>query len=315
MTAPKHLPRHWYMQRRIKMQHLKVLVAIRQHETLHRAADMLGLSQPAVSKLLAELEGAVGHGLFERSGRMLKVNAFGAVLTRYADTMLHELELAADEFNALLDGRNGRVVLGAIDGPTVRFLPSLLARMQQEYPDIDIDIEIGSSERLLAMLGRGELDVYFGRPSEGLDLARFTYSERWFEKLSVIARPDHPLTGQGLIDINVLRVQKWIVQQRGSTLRQCFDGVFARAGLTGPAHVVNAQSLLMTLAYLERSDALSLVSEAVAAQQQLFGQIAIIPTEIDLSVRPYGVIYSSQRTPTPALKTFLAMLDTHDAGS
>lgn len=300
-------PRQWFMQRRIKLQHLRLLAALGLFPTLHRAAEEINISQPAASKLIADLEDVVQHQLFERKGRAFIPNGLGIVLIRRAQAMLRELEQASEELNALVDGRGGRVVIGAIDGPTVNFLADTLAAMRAEFPFIDIEVEKGSSVRLFEMLSRGEVEVALGRITEEFNQREFSYREIGPEHFAVVGRKGHPLAAGAPLDIAQLQRQDWIVQKRGSTLRSWFDVLFDREGLDLPAHIVNTNSLLMTLAYIDRTDALSVLSAPVARQQAACGQLSLIPVEPDMSGSPYGLILPRERPMSPALQSFLML--------
>lgn len=294
------------MERRIKLQHLRLLSALARFPTLHRAAEEIAVSQPAASKLLADLEHAVRHTLFERKGRALIPNTLGLVLIRRAQTMLQELEHASDELSALIDGRRGRVAIGAIDGPTINYLADALATMRAQFPLIEVEVETASSVRLFEMLSQGEVEVMFGRITPTLHPDEFSYHEVGVERFAIVGRHGHPLAEASPLDISVLQKQDWVVQRRGSTLRNWFDAIFSAMDLPLPAHVVNTSSLLMTLAYLHRTDALSVLSEPVARQQAAVGQLSFIPVTLDLSGRAYGLILPRKRSVSPALASFLA---------
>jgi DNA-binding transcriptional LysR family regulator len=99
-----------------------------------------------------------------------------------------------------------------------------------------------------------------------------------------------------------------VLQARGSRLRSRVEGLFYEAGLQPPECVVSTNSLLMTLAYVTGSDAISIVSEAVARQQADCGQVAILPLDAEVTAGTYGLILPSQRQPSPATATMLRLL-------
>lgn len=311
MSASSCIPRQWFMERRIKLQHLRLLAALARFPALHRAATEIGVSQPAASKLLADLEYAVRHILFERRGRTLIPNTLGTVLTHRAQAMLRELEQASDELSALIDGRRGRVTIGAIDGPTVNYLADVLAAMRARFPLIEMEVETGSSQQLFESLSRGEIEVMFGRVIPAFNPDAFSYREIEMERFAIVGRKDHPQANAGPLDAEALQKFDWVIQNRGSTLRLWFEAIFSGTDLPLPGHIVNTNSLLMTLAYLQRSDALSVISEAVALQQAACGQLSIIPVTLDLGGAAYGLIRPRHRPVSPALSSFLETCEQH----
>jgi DNA-binding transcriptional LysR family regulator len=308
ISMPRRLTLNWFLQSRLKLRQLQILVALDKHQKLHLAADSAGVSQPAASKLLIDLEAAMGHALFERKGRTLEPNAFGAILTRRAHAILAELEGARDEINALQDGHLGRVAIGSIDAPAILLVTSAVARAQILYPRMEIEVQAESSNVLLDQLVNGHLDMVLGRPITEQNRSLYTYREIGAETLLLIGRQGHPLQHQGCLSIERLREEQWVLQARGSRLRTRVDSLFYGAGLQPPERIVSTNSLLMTLAYVTGTDALSVVSEAVAQQQAACGQVAILPLAAEIAAGAYGLILPSQRPLSPATSTMLHLL-------
>ncbi|MDX7950080.1 LysR substrate-binding domain-containing protein [Lichenihabitans sp. Uapishka_5] len=290
---------------------MQLLVALGEQGALNRAAESLGLSQPAASKLLIDLETAMKQPLFDRVGRGLVPNLYGEILMRRASVVVSELDGARDEFNAMQDGRHGRVAIGSIDAPIALLLADVVAALQDSHPRIDIEVRTGSSGRLLDQLFNGHLDLMVGRPLAHVDRSLFSYREIDRESLALVARVGHPLATRPPPSVAELRRQTWILQARGSTLRQRVDALFWEAGLGPPEHIVNTDSLLMTLAYLARTDAMTIISEPVALQQASFGQVVVIPTRFDLTLSGYGLILPTQRPVPPAVTTVVKALHQH----
>ena len=307
MSRPR-LAMNWFLQNRLKLRHLQLLVALDKQQKLQLAADSVGISQPAASKLLTDLETAMGQILFERTGRSLEVNPFGAILTRRAQAILAELEGARDEINALHDGHLGRVAIGSIDAPAILLVTAAVAQAQTLYPRLEIEVQAESSNVLLTQLIAGHLDMVLGRPTSDHPRTHYVYHEIGNETLLPICRPDHPLRHQASLTIHQLQEARWVLQARGSRLRSRVEGLFYEAGLQPPERVVSTNSLLMTLAYVTGSDAVSIVSEAVARQQADCGQVAILPLSPEVNAGTYGLILPSHRPPSPATATMLELL-------
>jgi len=115
--SPAPLPPDWFVRARLKLRHLQLLVALDEQRNLGRAAASLSVTQPAASKLLAEVETMLGTVLFERLPRGMEPNLYGEVLIRRARSVLIELEAAATELGAMRAGSTGRVTVGAVTGP------------------------------------------------------------------------------------------------------------------------------------------------------------------------------------------------------
>src|SRR5919197_4989427 len=104
----------WFLRARIKTRQLMLLIAIGDECNIHRAAEILKMSQPAASKLLKDLEDALGVALFERLPRGMRPTWYGESMIRHARMALLNLAQAGSELEALKAGLLGAVTLGAI---------------------------------------------------------------------------------------------------------------------------------------------------------------------------------------------------------
>ncbi|WP_158625362.1 MULTISPECIES: LysR family transcriptional regulator [unclassified Asaia] len=307
MSHP-HLGPFWFIASRLKLRHLQLLSAFSRHPTLQAAAESLGMAQPAASKLIGDLEELMKIRLFRLEGRRMIPTFAGEVLTRHAVTMLEELERTRVELNALVDGRIGHVSIGAIDGPVIRSLVDMLRIAQETYPEIELEIRSGPSDALFQMLVDGQIDIMLGRRPVIPSPYPVHYEEIATEHLVVAARPDHPLQDTGPIPLPALADYPWILQRKGSRSRQRLEELFLDRDLTLPTRIVSSDSWMMTLAYITRTDALTLLSAPAAELQRDVGQIALLPLDFSFDVAPWGMLVSKDRPSTPAATTILSLL-------
>ena len=120
MTTP------WFIRARLKTRQLMLLTAICDEGNIHRAAEVLNMSQPAASKLLKDLEDMLGVSLFERQPRGMRPNWYGETMIRHARIALSSLREAGQEVDALKAGLSGHVSLGAITGPALSLIPQAI---------------------------------------------------------------------------------------------------------------------------------------------------------------------------------------------
>jgi DNA-binding transcriptional LysR family regulator len=177
-----------YLQQRLKFRHLRVIDAIVTHESILQAAKALGLSQPALTKSLQEVEEIVGARLFDRHARGADPTAFGLTVAASARRLLAEIGRLEDDLDALEGGDGGPVVIGALPVAAAGVLPGALARLKIARPDIEVRVIQGRTEELISQLTLRELDLVIGRlydmpQDDGLVRTPF-YSE----PISVLAR-------------------------------------------------------------------------------------------------------------------------------
>ena len=147
----------------LKLRHLQMLVALDQFRHLGRTAEFLSLTQPAVSKTLAEIESMFGLPLFERSTRGTEPTAAGASVVRFARLVLAGYERTREEIAAEASGAMGRTSVGAMVAATPVLLAQAVQRLKQHSSRTTVLIDEGDLTRLLPKLRLGELDLFVGR--------------------------------------------------------------------------------------------------------------------------------------------------------
>jgi DNA-binding transcriptional LysR family regulator len=308
MSGLARLPADWYLRYRLKLRHVQLLAALDTHRNLNKAAEALHLQQPAASRLLTELEARLGQELFERHARGMTPNLYGEVLIRRSRMILADLAGTGDELRGLARGDTGNVVIGSVDAPAVTLLVDAVKAVLAAHPQINVVLHSDASEGLLRGLLSGELDVMLGRPVGNVPPSAITYLEVGDEQLRFICRPGHALLHRGPLPLATLLKESWVMQPPGTMLRQSVQAMLRLYGQTEPAQVINTQSLMMTLAYVSRTDAIGVMSEPVALQQAACGQIELLPVDVALSVGTYGMILSRHRLLSPAARLIVAAL-------
>ncbi|MBF0876460.1 LysR family transcriptional regulator [Gluconobacter cerevisiae] len=310
MQEKQRLPPSWFVDIRLKFRHLQLLQALSRHNTLQSAAESLGLAQPAASRLLGDLEDVIGIPLFQREGRRLVINAYGSVLTRHANNLLDELDRTRDEFNALLSGGAGNVSIGAIDGPVVDLLTTAVLNIQRDNPGISLEIRTGSSIGLFHDLMNGDIDIMIGRPPEDTRSMACHYTPIGEEPMVIAARQNHPLFRKTTpVRLEDMVPFPWILQRKGGKSRSRLESIFQDRNLPLPKDIIGSDSLVMTLAYLEKTDALTVLSAAVANQQAKYRQIQIVSSDVNIAISSYGILMLKSRNQSRPTMTVLDELE------
>ena len=153
----------WFIRARLKTRQLMLLTAICDEGNIHRAAEVLNMSQPAASKLLKDLEDMLGVSLFERQPRGMRPNWYGETMIRHARIALSSLREAGQEVDALKSGLSGHVSLGAITGPALSLIPQAIMIVARENPKLRVELHVESSNVLIESLAQGKIDIMIGR--------------------------------------------------------------------------------------------------------------------------------------------------------
>jgi DNA-binding transcriptional LysR family regulator len=287
-----------------------LLIAIGDEGNIHRAAELLKVSQPAASKLLKDLEDALGVTLFERLPRGMRPTWYGEALIRHARMAVFNLTQAGTELEALKTGRSGEVTIGAIISPALSLLPDAVAIVAREQPDLRIQLVVESSDILLARLTENKLDIMIGRLFETDDKRNLSYERLADEPVCAIARSDHPLLGHAALTLAHLEEAPWIVPPMGSVLRHRFELMFREAGLGAPRHLIETSSILFMTKMLQQSDFVAVVPTEVGRYYAYYGMVAILPIELSCTMDAFGIILRKDSLLSPAAKVVLRALHT-----
>jgi DNA-binding transcriptional LysR family regulator len=233
-------------------------VVVAQERTLARAAARLHLSQPAVSKTLAELEELAGRRLVERGRGGTALTPAGEEFLRYAVDVTQALESAAAVLTGAAVPIAPTVRLGALPTVAGGLLVDAIARLRERRPHAGISVRIGDNPELLAWLKAGEVDVAVGRMAEPGMMQGVSFELLYAESLAVVTRPQHPLAVAGDKPVSALALLDYplVVPGPGTTPRHDVEGFFAAHGVALPPGRTETQSVSV-------ARALTLVSDAV----------------------------------------------------
>lgn len=303
---PQNIP--WFVRARLKTRQLMLLIAIDREGNIHRAAETLAMSQPAASKLLKDLEEMIGVPLFERLPRGMSPTWYGETMIRHARIALASLGEAGAEIEALKGGWAGSVAVGAIAGPAMSLLPTALARITRDHPQLRVSLLVESSDVLLERLDQNRLDLLVARLFERHDKRHLHYQALAEEEICAIARPGHPILDLPGADLAGLARSSWIVPPEGSVLRHRFELMFRSAGLQPPRQVLATTALMFMTKMLEESDYLAVVPVDVARHYAGHGMVCIVPVQLSCRMDSFGIITRTDWLLSPGARTVLRAL-------
>ena len=299
---------HWFIRARLKTRQLLLLVALAEEGNIHRAAQVLSMTQPAASKLLKDLEDVLEVPLFERLPRGMRPTWYGETMIRHARMALASLNQAHDELNALKTGHYGQVGIGAITSPGLTLLPTAVAQVKQEHPSLRISLDIETSPVLLERLEQGKLDIVVGRLFAEHDKSHLRYEPLTEELICAITRPGHPLLGTSGLTLRDVLAAGWIVPPAGSVLRHRFDLMFQQDGLAPPINTIETSALLFITRMLQQSDMVAVLAADVAHYYASHGIVSVLPLAMPCHMDAFGIITRTDRLLSPAAKVMMKAL-------
>ncbi|RYZ06576.1 MAG: LysR family transcriptional regulator [Comamonadaceae bacterium] len=257
-----------YLVRRLRLRHLELLVALADVGTMRGAATRLHLSQPALSKMLGEIEAGFGARLFERSPQGLAANALGDAAIYRARVIFGELARAKEEVDALRTGASGVLRLGTLS--VTASVPRAIAQLRRVHRGARVQVQEGRVRDMIQRLLDGELDCVFGAitpellTSELLPLLRPEVLLK--DELCVLCAQDHPMARKRRLAWADLRTSDWVAPPKDTLVRQALMTAFLNGGLEPPQPSIEVLSSV-TIGSVLRLDA-SLVGAVRAEHAQ-----------------------------------------------
>jgi len=242
-------------------------------------SEALGVTQPAVSKQIAELEKIVGVPVVTRDRNRLYLTPIGTRLADHARQALGQLDRAAFDIEAMTSGVSGSVSVGVVSSVAPTLLPGTIALFKRSTPKANISVSEGHFVELLPLLEAGTLDLIIARIWQPQELAGIDQMALFSEPVIVVAGRNHPLAQAGDVKWADVSSFPWILPQANSVARQAVDALFAENGLTPPTNTIASLSLALNLELLRVMPALGLLPQRLAQAQAARGEIVTLPLD------------------------------------
>lgn len=293
------------LRRGLKISHLRLLAELAHQSRLTNAATALGITQPAASRLISEIERITETAIYVRSGRGIELTDVGRKLAERCVRILQELGDAGRDIAQHMSGQSGHVSIGSVTGPAIEYVLPALRHIRLSYPDISISVDVAPSRDLAQKLEDGRLDFSLSRVPLDEDPTLFEERPLLREPASIVARIGHPLTRTGTpIPAEALLGFDWVLPPAGAPIRATAEQALRDKGLTLPSRVLTTSSFLFTLATVQRTNAIAPVAQSVArsfaeSMDGVPGTLTELRTNLPLSVETYSFLTRKGQVLTP----------------
>ena len=296
-----------YLDQRLKLHHLRAVEAIVAQRSILKAAAVIGLSQPALTKTLRELEDILQQRLFDRLPRGMRPTEAGLLLAQTARRILAELRRLDEELDRLADPEGGTVAVGTLPVAATGVLPGALTRLKAEHPGIAVRLDQGRTEDLLPKLAAGEIDLIVGRLYEPAIPDGFSREPLWEEPISILARAEHPIFAMRKPTLEQLRRYDLILPTVSQRVGQEIETLLEMLALE-PTSSLRSSSYGFIREMLHATDLISVMPRLMMAGDLLRGTLKVVPLPVPAPPRPAGIILPRDRALPPAGHAFIACL-------
>jgi LysR family pca operon transcriptional activator len=274
---------------RLKLRHLQCLVMVAQERNLVRAARALSLTQPAVSKTVAELEEIVGRQLLLRRRRGVELTPAAEVLVRHAVSALRGLReglgLAMDQPEA----DQLRVAVGALPNMAGELLPEAVARLHKAQPSLRVRVVSGTNAQLMTQLRQGEIDLVLGRLAQASAMADLVFEHLYSEPLCLVVRTGHSLAARRKPTLDALAGYPLVLPVSGTLIRHTADAFLIAQGLALPGQVVEATDTSFVVGLLQRSQAVWFAPQGAVEGLLARGELRRVALDTASTEGPVGL--------------------------
>lgn len=201
---------------------LRYFLTVVREEGINRAAEVLHITQPTLSRQLAQLEDELGVKLFNRGARKISLTNEGLLLRRRAEEILSLVDRTEKELLEQDEQMEGRIVIGGGELAAMRELPELIARFRENYPLVSFDLFTGSADLVKEQMEKGLIDI--GVLMEPVDIEKFDFirlegRERW----AVLIPPDDPLAQKSGVTAKDLMGKPLCLPMRGNVQNEVLN--------------------------------------------------------------------------------------------
>jgi len=193
----------------IELRLLKSFQAVADHLNFRRAAEELHLTQPALSRQIAQLEGSIGKPLFYRDKRSVELTPSGKFLYSRLGNFFHDVDALINETRAAAEGERGTLSLGYTESAMASFLPSLLRHLTERLPDVHLQLKQEHSDHLSREVALRRLDAaIISLPGDTHGLRRTAITH---EAVGIVLPDNHPLASKPRITLKSLAHERFIL--------------------------------------------------------------------------------------------------------
>jgi DNA-binding transcriptional LysR family regulator len=288
----------------MELRDLEYFVVVAEHGHLGRAAEQLGLGQPALSKSLRRLEDVLEVRLFRRNATGMELTAEGSLLLERSRELRHSLRNVAREVSELSQGHAGHIKIGVGPNAHDALLIAAIAELLRTEPRITMQVIVSDQDEIVPALRSGEVDIVVNivhlKPPEGVAFIPL----REDECVAACAR-HHRLAGRPQVPLSELSSERWALGEPGLPTNEMLHQIMRDNRMEPPRIALRTRTLPLRLEAAASSDLLVYTSRAMAEQ---FGRLQVLPVKELCWLRSAGVLHRKEPYLSAALRRFIEIL-------
>jgi len=292
--------------RHLRLRDLHVFLTVLEHGSFGKAASVLHVSQPAVTKAIAGLEALLQVKLFDRGPHGVAVTAHGASLAEHARSMASELRRAASRLDAISRGSSGTLHVGTVPMHAASFLPWAVTRIALAEPDVFVEVTEGQERELSELLRKRAIDVALVRREQFTRRDEFAFEPLFEIRTHVVASRSHPLASRLQVSWQEAADSLWVLPPAESLYVRQVRRALEQADMTMPRTVVESSSFHFRYAMVLSGTMLSFGSRPDPSIARTDEVLVRLPILLPLHRYTIGAATLRAREPAPLAQRLLA---------
>lgn len=280
----------------MKLHHIRDVLAVAETGSLRAAGRQLGITQPAITRSIRDIENDLGAPLFERHANGVHLTPIGDVFVRRAEIIRSEMRRVRDEVEQLKGNFTGQVSMAISPGAALALTPSILRNFRKRYPQALLRLNETFFQPVERSIAAGEIDFYIGAYDHELSSTSLSVEKISDNQRLIIARKGHPLANAKTLA--ELSDAQWIRPSFANRPDEvAYDQMFIRMGLRRPHVAMHTTSTLMTVLAITNSDLLTILP--VQWLEASFTQDLVAPILVEDTKCPCAPMCIVRRSDVP----------------
>jgi DNA-binding transcriptional LysR family regulator len=288
--------------RRLRLKDLHTLQTVAELGSMARASTRLALSQPAISKAMADLEHTLGVPLFDRSARGVELTDCGRLLIERGRAIFDELREGLNEIEQRSDPTRGEIRIGTTEALT-GVVSDIICSLVRKYPRITYHVSVSDTDTLARELRERSLDALVTRWVPPFIADDLNAEVLYRSPFAVMADKSHPLVGRKMKLADLMN-ERWTLSPPDSFLGRIVVDVFRRRKLELPPSVVTTLSIYMRLALLASGRFLTVLPTTMLRQKSSRAWLRALNVDLSDSAGPIALITVKRRRSGGPLRYF-----------
>ncbi len=294
--------------RQLKLHQLETFVEVARYKSVTRAAESLGLTQPAVTRTLRELEAICGTALVAKDGRGIRITPQGETFLRHAGESLAAARNGLTAVTDLSLGDRPAIRIGALPTVSALIMPGAVSRYLSESLRNPLRISTGENRALLDQLRSGELDIVMGRLPAPESMTGLAFEPLYRDIVVFAVHSSHSLAGRSTVSASEISNSPMLMPTSVSIIGPFVKRLFIEQGLTPPSQIIETVSDSFGRAFTRENGAIWIISRGVIAAELASGEFVALPINTQSTLGAVGLCIRANQPLDPAVQIFANIL-------